>query len=274
VPSRFLWTCNLSARRSDIFECGAFDEAYMGWGLEDDDFAQQFLRKGKQLLFAQRPWGFHVPHASNSFRNKLEWRRNYEYFFRKFANRELESHAVFKWPDAAMWRVNGALAALGGIDWSDVGGAVRRSLSPCKGRRLCHFIQHVQVAKELGLTDACNPWMPIRASEETLDGIRIWPFFGMRTPFEQGTFEQTLVIVDLAMVLDRYLQVLLLAETVRISRSIVFCCGALARDPQNRFLLDSFRDVVAEFRLPPWSVLVGDDLERGASADEWLEHGR
>ena len=100
------------------------------------------------------------------------------------------------------------------------------------------------MAKQLDLTDAFDPALPPRATSSERDGRRVWPFFGLKTPFEADTFDETVIVVDRVMFLERQYLTLLLAEAARISKNVLFGFGPLTEDPRFGFAVKVFREVM------------------------------
>lgn len=256
APFRHFWSCNLSARRADIEACGGFDERYVGWGLEDDDFANQFRARGKALVFSHSAWGLHVPHAVDPWGNLCGWRHNFEHFFAKFPTRELEYYSLHGGElDGGARRMASIVAMLARVDTEPLARSAGRRLGRGVARRLCPFLADAIAARELGLTDALDPSQPVHATMTKRDGVRYWPFFGLRTPFEKGEIEETVVLVDVVMRLDRYLTSLVLLECARHSKRVVFCVSNVARGAGDSQSLQRFRDAAAGIRFerePVW----------------------
>ncbi len=248
APFRFMWTCNLSARRADVLACGNFDERYEGWGIEDDDFAQQFRVAGRRLLFSTEAWAFHVPHASDTWQNIVYWRHNLAALFRKFPTRELECYSVFaKEIAAGVRRMNGLVGLLGTVDIESCVATAERNLSKRKGRRALHFAGGPGLVERLDITDALAP-AELTAGASVRGSTRSWPLFGLCTPFEAGELEEAVVLVDLAMLIDRHQLIMLLTETARVAQHVFLAYGAGADTPALRSARLTFEEVVGGVR--------------------------
>lgn len=249
APFRFFWTCNLSARRRDIEECGVFDEAYASWGVEDDDFAHQFYARGKHLLFSRDAWAFHLPHPVSTWRNIVTWRKNLEHLFRKFRTRELECYSIFvREIDAGVRRMTGLVGMLAALDHSQTIEHASARLAPCTGRRSCHFVFAAEAAQRLGVTDALCPNAPLQEGVQEQAHTRFWPQFGLSTPFRDQEIDEALLLVDVAMLLDRHQLSALLIETARFARQVVLCYGPRSRDADYGFAREAFDSLVELIR--------------------------
>lgn len=229
---RFFWTCNVSARRSDIDECGPFDESYSGWGIEDDDFAQQFRVKGKRLFYSRGAWGLHLPHPVDFYSNLISWRDNFDRFFAKWGTRELEYYSVFGHELGTAARTPEWIAA----EISKASLLADASAAPLperRGRRLAHFVVDSERARALDLTDALDPYVDLRSREVDRGGVRHWPFLGLRTAFRDREIDETVVHTDQLMLLDRHLMVLLMEEAARVSRHLLVRRGPRYHEPAH-----------------------------------------
>jgi glycosyltransferase involved in cell wall biosynthesis len=248
APFRFMWTCNLSAKRADISACGNFDERYEGWGIEDDDFAQQFRVAGRRLLFSTEAWAFHVPHTSDTWQNIVYWRHNLAALFRKFPTRELECYSVFaKELAAGVRRMNGLVGLLGAVDIESCVATAERTLPRRKGRRALHFADRPGLVERLDVTDALAP-AELTASASVRGETRTWPLFGLCTPFDAGELEEAIVLVDLLMLVDRHQLLMLLTEIARVAQHVFLAYGAGADVPALRSARLTFDEVVGAIR--------------------------
>lgn len=65
-PYHFGWGGNLAVARSIFEATGGFDEGYVGWGDEDNQFCVNLVRAGYQLHFALDTWCEHQVHPRSS----------------------------------------------------------------------------------------------------------------------------------------------------------------------------------------------------------------
>lgn len=256
APYRMFWTCNLSARRAAVQACGGFDEAYESWGVEDDDLALRLAANGAELLYSREAWAFHVPHASDTWANMLSWRHNLRQLQRKVATRELECYAVYvKEIASGARRMDSWIGLLSSVDATAALAHASGLLPPAQGRRFSHFVADLEHARALQLTDASMSSCPIAASPRVEEGLNIWPHFGFATPFESRELEQTVLLVDLLMLLDRYQLALLMVETARISRHVFVVYGPQSQLPRFLLAVTVFDEVLASIRFASSAVI-------------------
>jgi hypothetical protein len=222
VGFRCFWTCNLSVKRRDIESAGRFDEDFVGWGLEDDEFAYRFQLQGYEMIFSSQAWGFHMPHASDSIRNLLSWKRNVKVFAGKFRCRKTEVFAFYSQSyGTGSKKISVFLDLLrkSGIHGMLLGARLPVPAAP--GKRGALFLADAVVAKNLELTDAFNPWLHSDHPGENVDGIRFWSYFGIRTHFAEHEFDEFVLHLESMLLLDAAHLGLVLLETSRISKSIL-----------------------------------------------------
>jgi glycosyltransferase involved in cell wall biosynthesis len=250
APFRLFWGGNLSAFRSDIDACGCFDEAYEGWGLEDDDFAQQFRVRGRGLTFSAAAWAFHLPGLADRWSQLAQWWQNFETFFRKFSTREIESYSFYGSDllPGGMRRLDGLASALKQVDISTTLQRARQHLSSPQGRRLGHLIADSDLAHALELTDALCPFGPPTTTHHYDGRTHWWPFVGLKTPFANQEIDEVIVLVEVLMWLDRYMLTLILGEAARVARSAVFVCSAEAETRGGGLPFRVFREITSALR--------------------------
>lgn len=61
-PARWAWGGNFALNYQTFVELGGFNEAFVGWGQEDQEFATRALEFGYHLHFTMDPWGEHLLH--------------------------------------------------------------------------------------------------------------------------------------------------------------------------------------------------------------------
>lgn len=245
APQRAFWTCNLSASRRELQSVGGFDEAYSGWGLEDDDLALRFRLAGKRLLFARTPWSFHMPHSSDSWQNLLDWRRNFEVLFTKFPLRELEYYAVFgSGLEAGHRRCDKLLGSMQGLvaeSTTELLSAGVRSRAPSC---LMHFVPDAAAARALGVSCALTPFGAATQQPTVSDGLQAWGLFGLRVPLARGQLAEALLHVDAWLLLDRFHMTALLTEAARVARTALIVFGSRSHDARFSWALSVFLDAV------------------------------
>jgi glycosyltransferase involved in cell wall biosynthesis len=267
VPCRLFWSCNISANRRDIDECGMFDERYEGWGIEDDDFAHQFYSQNRQLVFSRRPWAFHVPHPAKLWQQLVSWRRNFDLLFAKFATRELEYFSVQPINvESAVERFEALVSLLPVSEMVRAADEASKQLMPSQGRRrLCHFVVDVNMARQLHVTDALIPTLGLKQAPRQEGDIRAWPLLGMKTPFADQSIDEALLLVDVLMLLDEHTLCMVFAETCRISKSILVCAGSASRCPSFAPAVAKFSSMMDRFRFSSVVILGTDDWRPSAA---------
>ncbi|UJB45666.1 glycosyltransferase family 2 protein [Streptomyces sp. A1-5] len=76
----YLWACNASVRRRHLVAAGGFDEAFVGWGLEDAELGYRLTRRGLRLRYATEAAVYHLYGEPVATARHREWRRNLAYF--------------------------------------------------------------------------------------------------------------------------------------------------------------------------------------------------
>jgi glycosyltransferase involved in cell wall biosynthesis len=259
APFCFFWSGNVSAYRSDIDECGHFDETYDGWGMEDDDFAQQFRVKGRGMAFSRSAWGFHQSRPADNPDKGWQARQNFDKFFQKFSTREVETFSLYGpalLPLAAK-ELEGWLSHLRRIDiWTTLK-RLSRHLGPVPGRRMCYFVLDQDVADVLQLTDALSPFGPPTQAYRFDGRTHWWPLIGFKTPFVEKEIDEAILLVEELMWCNRYMLTLLLAETARIAKRAVFYCSAESEARAEGFPVRALREVICtvNFSSVSWVTL-------------------
>jgi glycosyl transferase family 2/glycosyl transferase family 7 (putative galactosyltransferase) len=247
APFRFFWGGNLSAYRSDIDACGLFDETYRGWGMEDEDFAQQFRVRGRGLTFSRTAWGLHLPEQGEALSRSSDWRLNFDTFFRKFPTREIESYSLHTAGliPLGMGRLDGLLPFFKSIDIRPAVQGAAEQLGAPVGRRLCHFVVSTGMAGTLQLTDALSPFGPPTETARHDGRTHWWPLFGFKTPFADKEIEELVLMGDVLAWLDRYTLTLILAEGARVAQRAIICCAPEADSRAGAPAIRALRDVVS-----------------------------
>lgn len=78
-PYRYCWSANLATSKNVHEQVGGFDERYICWGGEDEQFGLDLIRKGFQLNFAIDTWGEHQVHPRNtSFHEQIHTNKSFK----------------------------------------------------------------------------------------------------------------------------------------------------------------------------------------------------
>lgn len=70
-PWHYAWSGNFGILKSTYERIQGFNEAFMGWGREDNEFALRALHVGVQLNFTLDPWGEHLWHSIEDRFNRM-----------------------------------------------------------------------------------------------------------------------------------------------------------------------------------------------------------
>lgn len=81
-PWGLFWTCNVSARVTDLRAVGMFDEIFCSWGVEDIELGYRLHQCGVQIELCRAAEAVHFPHAVEA-RKRLSAMNNYRYFAQK-----------------------------------------------------------------------------------------------------------------------------------------------------------------------------------------------
>jgi glycosyltransferase involved in cell wall biosynthesis len=231
MPWQVFWTNNVSVPRQLALEVGGFDEQFVGWGIEDVEFAYRLFCRGTSFTVCRDAWGVHYPHASDhQDRRAAEMEVNCRRLIRKHPNPQLEL-SVWAW-DAAMPMWN-ALEQLRlnppRVDWSGL-----HTASAFLGRLkdeafVAGPILWCGDAPELltaavapaaycgpfeGMADACPPRLPL---------------LGVRLPWEDSAFAGALV-TDYWRCVPAAVLARMVEELMRIARSIILLYADTAVD--------------------------------------------
>jgi glycosyltransferase involved in cell wall biosynthesis len=92
APWVLFWTCNVSARRSNIIEAGLFDINFDSrWGMEDVDLGYNLYRNNVAYQLSRQASSIHYPHFSDTSSKLEQERHNKRYFHEKHSSMESEA---------------------------------------------------------------------------------------------------------------------------------------------------------------------------------------
>jgi len=95
-PWSLAYTCNFSLPRY-LVENVRFDESFIGWGLEDIDFAFQLYQNGARIAFSTAICGYHLYHDRTFDAKRYQsWLQNLEKFLNKHPSEGVQSFILFK----------------------------------------------------------------------------------------------------------------------------------------------------------------------------------
>ncbi|MEU7585801.1 glycosyltransferase [Micromonospora sp. NPDC049230] len=84
APWSLYWTCNVSARTSQLRRVGGFDEAFTTWGAEDIDLSYRLHRDGAVFVLDRDAGAIHYPHPKDWSHNSQLAARNRRYMAEKY----------------------------------------------------------------------------------------------------------------------------------------------------------------------------------------------
>jgi len=87
-------TNNMSLKRKEILEVGAFDERFEGWGLEDTFLGAKLIANGNYIIPLIKTTCFHIKHKIDENKKVEEWKRNKELYSKLIS----EQFETFKRP--------------------------------------------------------------------------------------------------------------------------------------------------------------------------------
>lgn len=88
APWAIAWTCCLAVPRNGPLGAVFFDEAFVGWGGEDLDFALQLALAGAEFRVERRAAALHLPHEKSAASNTRSSTVNKEYLHAKHDREE------------------------------------------------------------------------------------------------------------------------------------------------------------------------------------------
>lgn len=95
-PWSLAYTCNFSITKHFLRGL-RFDESFVGWGLEDIDFAYCLHQQGAHFMFSKRICGYHLYHDRQFTMNRyLSWLQNLELFLKKHPEEKAQAFSLFK----------------------------------------------------------------------------------------------------------------------------------------------------------------------------------
>lgn len=220
APWRLCWSCNMSLDAAAFWaDAGGFDNGYVGWGLEDTDFAYRMHLAGVRFAWSERALALEHPHerGASSLRDA---ERNVEYFLSKPIGSDAE---LYVWARRHSIDVTAAFERL--IAWSaQLPGEYRndadRSVSPVSSWRPA-----AATRLYLGSTPPGSDWVRVYPFDEAAtfpdDNAAGVARIGMYLPFPDKAF-------DLAMVSAEYRPVwsewgtAIANELNRVARNVTF----------------------------------------------------
>ncbi len=95
-PWSLAYTCNFSISRNFLGNI-RFDESYVGWGLEDIDFAYELHKHGAEIVFSRGISGYHLYHDRTLSASRYQsWLINLNRFLQKHQDQRAQGFVLFK----------------------------------------------------------------------------------------------------------------------------------------------------------------------------------
>lgn len=224
APFQYIWSCNLSIRKELLFKIGGFDEEYINWGIEDIDIAYRAQLLKCNLIISKEAWCFHIPHYADVALNYLSWKNNLDYFFRKYSNRQSEMFIYFLWHyHSGSGLINFTLGFMPDESaYSLLISNIKNKLPNRNGQRLGLLLRNEKCASDLDVTISCNPFLPPECLNYNKNGCRFFSLLGIMLPFDDLSIDESIIIIDLIILLHPIYQKLIIYELKRVSKKILF----------------------------------------------------
>ncbi|MBN2531982.1 MAG: glycosyltransferase [Spirochaetales bacterium] len=238
---RLFWTCNLSVLKKDIEELGGFDEHFTGWGLEDEEFAYKFYLAGKTMIIANRAWAFHIPHSTDTRRNIVSWRKNWNHFFHKYPCREIELLYFFEAISSGEFLLKTNLVLFMPASWQKtVISRLVPDIPKREGERLGLFMYDEDDARLFSLTQCFLPFLPWNRINYRKEDCCFYSLMGFKTPFQDKSIHETLIIADNIIILNEMIVDHILTEMERVSRKLILLYGDIHKEEIFSGYIDTF----------------------------------
>jgi predicted glycosyltransferase involved in capsule biosynthesis len=224
APFQYIWSCNLSLRRELLFKTGGFDEEYINWGIEDIDLAYSCQLQKCSLIISKEAWCFHIPHKVDTQLNYISWKKNLDYFFRKYSNRQIEIFNYFLWHyQSGIGLIHFSLDFFPDeATYSSLILKIKSKLPKRKGQRLGLFLPNEKSAYDLDVTISCNPFLPSENREYAKNECKFLSLLGIMLPFNDFSIDESVIIIDILILLNPIYQKLIIYEMQRVSKKQLF----------------------------------------------------
>lgn len=88
---------NVAVRRNTLVRCGGFDEKFVGWGLEDCEFAYRLVSAGAKLVFNPAIGAYHQHHPTLDRQSRFErWLSNLQVFEERHPATDVKLQYIIK----------------------------------------------------------------------------------------------------------------------------------------------------------------------------------
>ena len=95
IPWMLLVTINVSVPKALLMKVGLFDEAFIGWGLEDTEMGYRLHHCGAKFIYNEAAANYHQVHPNDAAKRWREHARNYQHFCQKHPALEVYLHWRF-----------------------------------------------------------------------------------------------------------------------------------------------------------------------------------
>lgn len=267
MPWQVFWTNNVSVPRRLALDVGGFDEEFVGWGIEDVEFAYRLFQRGTSFTLSRNAWGVHYPHANDhQDRRPAEMDLNCRRLIRKHPNLQLEV-SIWAWEAARpMWnalerlRVNPPRFNQRGME------TVSTFLVRVKDRAFVAGPVLWCGDAPTALTAAIDPAAYCWPFDETGDaGPRRLPLLGLCMPWQDATFAGA-IVTDYWRCVPAAVLTRMVEELLRIARSIILLCSDMAAGVAGVVQLRTLEDCRAALTALPRQYLWEEHADSGLTA--------
>jgi glycosyltransferase involved in cell wall biosynthesis len=200
----------LSIPRATVLEHDLhFDEGFLGWGPEDQEWALRVTLTGTPILLGQDVYGLHLPHLRSDADNGATAWPNNRYYLGKWPRRELEvALAVGGWENAyrAVPEFERDLARCVGEESTLV--VVRGTIEGCAA-----IAVGVVADRETHTPEAVDLFDP-------LGPLEVLPLAGLALPWEDKEIDECHVLAPALRLGDRY-RGAILREADRVAYKVI-----------------------------------------------------
>ncbi|PWW06539.1 glycosyltransferase involved in cell wall biosynthesis [Paenibacillus cellulosilyticus] len=237
-PWYYGFTCAMTVPAMLVEEVGGFDEAYLGWGVEDIDFSYRLYRHGASFHHPKGLVVFHYPHPIHHSEEKRHNEiRNKAYMHAKFDELESELYLFYEGPYYTF-----VMEKLRALQMTDVLPAPysERSLAelarthlPGAKRSLLIGPDCLRTAELLGTTHLFAHSRPlVEMYQQQLPDCHVAYLLGCRTSYENQYFD-VVIVTDLFRLFSVELQEHWLKELSRIAKQVVLLVSERFNDHLN-----------------------------------------
>ncbi|MDI5936658.1 MULTISPECIES: glycosyltransferase family 2 protein [unclassified Micromonospora] len=213
-PLPLIWTLvwgGLAALRTDTIRRHGltFDEAFGGWGAEDQEWGYRIQATGTPIIMSRDIWGIHLPHRRDAAANQESYQANMRHFLTKSPTLDVELARSFGWDDAnRLWE-----EARREVD-SAAGGS---TLGVVRGRVDGAEVLAVGALLDKASGQPVDPevagWLGQGPYEQVL------PLLGLALPYRSGTFAQCRVLPPVHKLAQKYRDAVL-REAKRVAEQV------------------------------------------------------